>query len=40
VPGPWSHWTFWQNGDTPVDTDRFNGTEAELLSFTRMPKSR
>ena len=40
VPQPWSHWTFWQNGDTPVDTDRFNGTEAELLRFTRMPKSR
>lgn len=40
VPKPWSKWTFWQNGDSPVDTDRFNGTEAELLSFTHMPKSR
>ena len=40
VPKPWSQWTFWQYGDTPVDTDRFHGTEAELLTFTRMPKTR
>jgi GH25 family lysozyme M1 (1,4-beta-N-acetylmuramidase) len=40
VPKPWSNWTFWQTGDSPVDMDRFNGTEAELLSWTRMPKSR
>ena len=40
VPKPWSHWTFWQYTDSPVDTDHFNGTEAQLLSFTRMPKSR
>ena len=29
-----------QYSDSPVDTDRFSGTEAQLLSFTRMPKSR
>jgi len=40
VPRPWSRWTFWQKGDSPVDTDRFSGTEAQLLSFTRMPRSR
>ncbi len=40
VPKPWSKWTFWQYGDSPVDMDRFNGTEAELLGFTHMPKSR
>ena len=40
VPKPWSNWKFWQTGDSPIDEDRFNGTEAELLSFTRMPKSR
>jgi lysozyme len=40
VPRPWSRWTFWQYTDTPVDTDRFDGTQAELLAFTRMPGSR
>lgn len=40
VPKPWSNWKFWQTGDSPVDEDRFNGTKAELLSFTRMPRSR
>jgi GH25 family lysozyme M1 (1,4-beta-N-acetylmuramidase) len=40
VPKPWSNWTFWQTGDSPVDKDRFNGTEAQLLSWVRMPKSR
>jgi GH25 family lysozyme M1 (1,4-beta-N-acetylmuramidase) len=40
VPKPWSNWTFWQTGDSPIDEDRFNGTEAQLLSWTRMPKSR
>jgi lysozyme len=40
VPRPWSTWTFWQYSDTPVDTDRFHGTEAQLLTFTRMPKTR
>jgi GH25 family lysozyme M1 (1,4-beta-N-acetylmuramidase) len=40
VPAPWQQWTFWQNGDTPIDTDRFNGDEAALLAFTRMPDHR
>jgi len=40
VPKPWSTWTFWQYTDSPVDTDRYHGTEAQLLSFARMPKSR
>ena len=40
VPKPWSHWTFWQYTDSPLDEDRFNGTEADLLSYTGMPKSR
>jgi GH25 family lysozyme M1 (1,4-beta-N-acetylmuramidase) len=40
VPKPWSTWTFWQTGDSPLDTDRYNGTEAQLLSFVRMPQSR
>jgi len=40
VPRPWSRWTFWQNSGATLDTDRYNGTEAELLAFTRMPKSR
>ena len=40
VPKPRSTWTFWQTGDSPIDIDRFNGTEAQLLSWTRMPKSR
>ena len=40
VPKPWLHWTFWQYTGSPVDTDRFNGTEARLLTFTRMQKSR
>jgi lysozyme len=40
VPRPWSTWTFWQTGDSPIDLDRFNGTDAQLLTWTRMPKSR
>lgn len=40
VPAPWTRWTFWQCGDTPVDTDRFNGTHDQLLAFTRMPDHR
>jgi lysozyme len=40
VPRPWPTWSFWQRGDSPVDTDVFNGTEAQLLSFTGMPRSR
>jgi lysozyme len=40
VPPPWTRWTFWQTGESPVDTDVFAGTEAELLAFCRMPKSR
>jgi lysozyme len=40
VPPPWTGWTFWQYSDEPVDGDRFNGTEAGLLKFCRMPASR
>jgi GH25 family lysozyme M1 (1,4-beta-N-acetylmuramidase) len=40
VPPPWDRWTFWQRGDTPVDTDVFNGTGEQLLAFTRMPQTR
>jgi lysozyme len=40
VPKPWSGWQFWQRGDSPIDTDVFNGTEAGLLSWCRMPASR
>jgi lysozyme len=41
VPAPWDTWTFWQAGENPVDTDRFNGTHGQLLAFCRMPtKSR
>lgn len=40
VPKPWSAWTFWQTTGTGLDLDVFNGTEAQLLAFTRMPKSR
>jgi lysozyme len=40
VPLPWRIWSFWQTGDSPVDSDVFNGNEATLLNFCRMPKSR
>jgi len=40
VPKPWGRWTFWQKGESPVDQDVFNGTEAELLALTHMPRSR
>ena len=40
VPAPWSKWTFWQYTDHPVDGDRFNGTEKQLLEFCRMPAKR
>lgn len=40
VPPPWKAWTFWQRGDSPVDTDVFNGDQAALLSFCRMPAAR
>jgi GH25 family lysozyme M1 (1,4-beta-N-acetylmuramidase) len=40
VPAPWSKWTFWQDGDSPLDTDRYNGDLASLLAFTRMPDKR
>ena len=40
VPQPWGRWTFWQRGDSPVDTDVFNGTAAQLRAFTRMPDHR
>ena len=40
VPQPWDKWTFWQDGDNPIDTDRYNGDVASLLAFTRMPDKR
>ena len=40
VPVPWDRWTFWQCGDSPVDQDVFNGTDEQLLAFTRMPDKR
>jgi lysozyme len=40
VPKPWSKWTFWQYSGTSLDHDRFNGTEAQLRQFCRMPASR
>jgi lysozyme len=40
VPPPWDRWTFWQYDSQPLDGDRFNGTEQELLAFTRMPAKR
>lgn len=40
VPRPWSNWTFWQWTDQPIDRDRFNGSEEQLLAFTRMPDKR
>ena len=40
VPQPWSGWTFWQDGDSPIDTDRYNGDLPGLLAFTRMPGKR
>ena len=41
IPGPWSKWTFWQYTDSgsvpgiagPVDTNRFNGSLAQLQAF-------
>lgn len=40
VADPWVGWTFWQDGDQPIDTDEFNGTEDQLRAFTRMPDKR
>lgn len=40
APKPWSRCDFWQYTDSPIDGDRFMGTEAELLTFCRMPDSR
>jgi len=40
VPRPWGRWTFWQDGDSPIDTDRFSGDLAQLYAFTRMPDKR
>lgn len=40
IPQPWTRWTFWQHGDEPLDLDSFNGTEAQLLKFCRMPDGR
>jgi lysozyme len=40
VPAPWSRWTFWQWSGNPLDLDRFNGDQAHLDAFTRMPEKR
>ena len=40
VPPPWNRWTFWHYTDQPIDGDRYNGTQAELLRFCRMPNNR
>jgi lysozyme len=40
VPAPWDQWTFWQDGDDPVDQDVFNGDLDHLLAFCRMPDQR
>lgn len=40
IPQPWHQWTFWQDGDSPLDTDRYVGDLASLLAFTRMPDKR
>ena len=40
VPPPWSKWAMWQDGDSPVDTDQYNGDLCSLLAFTRMPDKR
>jgi lysozyme len=40
APAPWERATLWQYTDTPVDGDRFMGTEAQLLAFCRMPDKR
>jgi lysozyme len=40
VPAPWTNWTHWQDGESPIDTDRYNGDLASLLAFTRMPDKR
>ena len=43
LPAPWTRWTFWQYTDKgsvagisgPVDTNRFNGTLAQLQAFAQ-----
>jgi len=40
VPAPWHNWTMWQDGESPIDTDRYNGDLPSLLAFTRMPDKR
>lgn len=40
VPAPWHNWTFWQSSSNPIDTDLFNGSQDDLLAFTRMPDKR
>jgi lysozyme len=43
IPAPWSRWTFWQYTDSgsvpgiagPVDTNRFNGSLAQLQAFAQ-----
>jgi lysozyme len=43
IPAPWAKWTFWQYTDSgsvpgiagPVDTNRFNGTLAQLQAFAQ-----
>jgi hypothetical protein len=40
VPGPWKTWTAWQKSGTTLDRDEFNGGQAALLNFCRMPEWR
>lgn len=40
VAGPWKEWTMWQHTDTPVDESYFNGTDSDLLIFSRMKVAR
>ena len=40
IPQPWDRWAMWQDGDSPIDTDRWSGDLASLLAFTRMPDAR
>lgn len=33
LPGSWGYWTFWQNTDTPLDGDLFNGSLSRLQAL-------
>lgn len=40
VPAPWHDWMFWQETDKPEDMDYFNGSDSDLLVYTRMKVAR